>query len=203
MDRFGLGTARGPHRQRVDRFGSRACWGRRPPGAGGRHPPPGRTAPSRGSVLGLDLDTPAAGVSATASASRARTWARALDIDLRFTVAGAHWHGLGAGHGHLRGGRSPSSSSVAAGAAWPRWAELWLLDPEGRFRLLVEPTAPVITHPRARPVEPAPTSAVVPAAAGGDVGLEVAARDAAFAGADIDELVQARRARLRQLARSR
>lgn len=163
-------------------------------------------ARERGSVL-VHLDTPAASRSAAApgatsgrgptsgvaSAARARTWARALDLDLRFSVGDARWHGLGDGHGHVRGRQVTVELTGRRQAARPQRADLWLLDPDGRLRVVEPERAPVVVHPRARPVV-GPTVAPAPAVA--------TSGDAAFAGADIDDLVRARRERLRQLARA-
>ena len=95
-----------------------------------------------------------------------------LEVDLRLTVLHAEWVGLGEGHGHVRGRRLQVEATGRRRASRPRRADLWLLDPSGR--LLVDLDVAV---------------------------AEVDVDGSSYAGSDADQLVAARRDRIRRVAR--
>ena len=95
-----------------------------------------------------------------------------LEVDLRLEVVEARWQGVGDGHGHLRARQVTVEATGRRRAARPRRARLWLPDPHGR-----------VTAVDAAPV--AGLAVAVDAVESGD-----APTGAAFAGADVDRLIE-------------
>ena len=95
-----------------------------------------------------------------------------LEVDLRLAVTEVEWQGLGQGHGHLRSRRVAVEATGRRRAARPRRAELWLPDEEGRIRAVTRP---------GRAAHLAPVAGADPQGS--------PARSAAYAGADVDRLL--------------
>jgi hypothetical protein len=113
--------------------------------------------------------------------------ASSLEADLRLTVVATHWQGLGVGHGHLQARRLTVEATGRRRAARPRRAELWLPDRHGRLSAV----GPVAAGPSA--------GSRAGAASGRHAGAETDAHagasveTGAYAGADVDRLVDLHR----------